>query len=170
MNDAAAIILGEDELSKKKIADGNCEDLITVKKDPELTTINAEQIEELSEQMRNKPYAADRIVAVIEDGDYLSVNSQNKFLKLLEEPNPGNVIFILIDNMDKLLPTTISRCMTLHLETEYEAPKENILEDARNLVSMAILRDTPSPEMFAILDSYLGEKATDDPNELLYAI
>jgi DNA polymerase III delta prime subunit len=170
MTDAAAILLGDDEITKKKIADSNHEDLLTVKKDPDLTTINAEQIEELSAQMRNKPYSADRIVAVIQDGDYLSENSQNKFLKLLEEPNAGNVIFILIDNMDKLLTTTISRCMTIHLAPEYEAPKESILEDAKALVSMAVLRDTPSPLMFAITDSYLGEDGKGAPTELLYAI
>lgn len=45
-----------------------------------------------------------------------SIEAQNAFLKLLEEP-PKNVLFVLTtDNEEKLIPTIKSRVKTIHLE------------------------------------------------------
>ncbi|MDR3294598.1 MAG: hypothetical protein LBT26_02040 [Clostridiales Family XIII bacterium] len=73
-----------------KIEHGNHEDLLYVQR--EGSSIGVKQIEDLQQRLRNKPYASERISAVIEDADKMTPQSQNKLLKTLEEPNPGNIL------------------------------------------------------------------------------
>lgn len=69
--------------------------------------ISIEQIRELYAATRAK--SAERRVWIIEDSDHLSLEAQNAFLKLLEEP-PAHVTFILsARDENRLLPTIRSR-------------------------------------------------------------
>lgn len=47
----------------------------------------------------------------------ISVEAQNALLKTLEEPAPGHCFVLLVDSMELLLPTLLSRCLVLHLPT-----------------------------------------------------
>jgi DNA polymerase-3 subunit delta' len=52
---------------------------------------------------------------VIVDADRLNPNSQNAFLKTLEEP-PGHCLLLLLTSApEQLLPTTLSRCIQIDL-------------------------------------------------------
>jgi DNA polymerase-3 subunit delta' len=54
-------------------------------------------------------------VGVIWDADRLNVQSQNAFLKTLEEP-PGHCLLLLLTTApEQLLPTTLSRCIQIGL-------------------------------------------------------
>lgn len=62
-----------------------------------------------------KPHIANRRVFIIREANRLNEESQNAFLKVLEEP-PQGVVFILITlSKTKLLGTVISRCVVLSL-------------------------------------------------------
>lgn len=50
---------------------------------------------------------------VIAFADCLHASSANAFLKMLEEPTPKTVFFLLTDSPDQLLPTIVSRCQSL---------------------------------------------------------
>ena len=82
--------------------------------------VEHENYEELQENLRHKPSAGDRNIAIIEDADTMTVRAQNRFLKTLEEPNPGTVIFLLSENRDNLLPTIRSRCVTYRMPAVYD--------------------------------------------------
>lgn len=80
-----------------------------------------------------------------------SIEAQNSFLKLLEEP-PKNVLFILTtNNENKLLPTIISRVKIIYLKDN----KELVLDsDVRNFLDKFISQKN--------IDLSLGEKITLD--------
>ncbi len=54
-------------------------------------------------------------ILVIDTGDDMNLNAANALLKILEEPPQKTVIFILSNNIGKLLSTIKSRCRTIHL-------------------------------------------------------
>lgn len=67
------------------------------------------------------------------DAHKMSIESQNAFLKNLEEP-PEGVIFILItDNPDNLLTTIKSRCWEIKFAPLIENSLNNILQERYNL-------------------------------------
>ncbi len=67
-------------------------------------------------------------IILIDDVEYLSVNSVNALLKVVEEPN-NNTFFILINNSNKkILDTLRSRCIEFKLSLDKLAIK-NIIND-----------------------------------------
>lgn len=60
---------------------------------------------------------------ILEEFDRASLEAQNAFLKLLEEP-PENVEFLLVvSNHYNLLPTLVSRTKIIRLEREFKSKK-----------------------------------------------
>ena len=60
-----------------------------------------------------KPYSGKYKIYIIEDGEMMNTAAQNSLLKTIEEPPEYGIIIILTTTLDKLLPTIISRCITL---------------------------------------------------------
>lgn len=58
-----------------------------------------------------------RRVVIIDDADEMNPNAANALLKVLEEPPPGAVIFLISHQPFRLLPTIRSRCRVLRLQT-----------------------------------------------------
>ena len=86
--------------------------LIDVKLDNKFIDIN--QIRELisnlnKSSLNNKP----RFI-LIDNIEFLNVNSINAILKILEEPSI-NIYFILINNNKNILPTLLSRCINFKI-------------------------------------------------------
>jgi DNA polymerase III subunit delta' len=57
-----------------------------------------------------------RRVVIIDDADEMNPNAANALLKLLEEPPPGAVLFLISHQPFRLLPTIRSRCRVLRLQ------------------------------------------------------
>jgi len=101
-------------------AKGNHPDLLTV--EPEISgkhvrtaKVKIELIRQLIYDLTLKPVEARRRVARLLNFDAANPQSQNAFLKTLEEP-PGNAIMLLTaERADDLLPTIVSRCEVVAL-------------------------------------------------------
>ncbi len=102
----------------RKIEHENHEDIYHVYADE--SSLKDGAIAELQENLRHKPSAGERNIAIVEDADTMTVRAQNRFLKTLEEPNPGTVIFLLSENRDNLLPTIKSRCVTYRMPQVFD--------------------------------------------------
>ena len=55
-------------------------------------------------------------VFIIREADRMTVQAQNALLKTLEEPPGSTVLMLLVTAMDKLLPTTRSRCQVVRFD------------------------------------------------------
>jgi DNA polymerase III delta' subunit len=65
------------------------------------------------EKISTKPVLSQRKVFVITEAEKLNTESQNALLKTLEEPPYFCSIILICTSLEKLLPTTRSRCQTI---------------------------------------------------------
>jgi hypothetical protein len=151
----AKMLFAADEQAALRIDGDNYEDLIIVRKDGD--SVKVHQMETLSAALRNKPYCADRMMAVVADGDAMTEYSQNKLLKTLEEPNPGNVILILTSNPEWLYITVRSRCVTLKLSDSLPQISADVQDDAKASLSLSMFGRRPMQEVFDKVEPYCGE-------------
>lgn len=75
--------------------------------------IPVEQIRAVQREIALKPFEAKRKVVIIAEAEKMHVSSANSLLKILEEP-PADANLILTSNdLNKLLPTAVSRCQQI---------------------------------------------------------
>lgn len=105
-----AVAIGCDSCAVcRKIDHDNYEDIYYVQMSDKGNILD-EAITELQENLRKKPLAADRNIAIIENADRMNTRAQNRLLKTLEEPSGNAVIILLSENAESLLQTIRSRC------------------------------------------------------------
>ncbi|MFZ2445365.1 MAG: DNA polymerase III subunit delta' [Syntrophobacteraceae bacterium] len=92
----------------RKIGEGLHPDLIQVRADG--ATIKIEQIRELRERFRFRPFEGKWRVVIIHDAQRLKEEAANALLKILEEPPRGNLFILIAPESQMLLPTIVSRC------------------------------------------------------------
>ena len=81
---------------------------------PEKNTISVETIrEKVNFLVDIKPYSGKYKIFVISDADSMTEAAQNALLKTIEEPPEYVVIILISNNTSMLLPTIVSRCVTL---------------------------------------------------------
>lgn len=64
-----------------------------------------------------KPYRAPYKIYIIDEAEKMTEQAQNAILKTIEEPPSYAIILLLTANLNTLLPTIQSRCITLNLKT-----------------------------------------------------
>ncbi len=73
--------------------------------------------EQLTKDMDIKPYGSKYKIYIVDDADKMTEQAQNALLKTIEEPPEYGIVILLTDNINRLLPTILSRCVMLHLKT-----------------------------------------------------
>ncbi len=101
----------------RKIQNGECVDVYTIKKPENRALVPIESIRDIYSSISYKPNDLDFKVYILPDGDKIAPRTQNALLKLLEEPPDGVYFFILCEDENKLLPTIRSRCEIFRLDT-----------------------------------------------------
>lgn len=86
------------------------------------------QIRTLIHDMSLMPLEANYKVYVIRGADTFNAASANAFLKTLEEPPPHAIIILLAQNIERVLPTVVSRCVTVRFRM---LPQKDMLEVLR---------------------------------------
>lgn len=66
-------------------------------------------IHRLREELSYTPFASDRRVAILYDGDKMLAPAANALLKMLEEPPTGTLLIFTTTHLERLLPTIRSR-------------------------------------------------------------
>ncbi|KPJ70909.1 hypothetical protein AMJ51_00610 [Microgenomates bacterium DG_75] len=82
------------------------EDLLIIK--PE-NSIGINQVRVLKKFLSLRPYQAKNKVSLFLEAEKLTLPAQNSLLKTLEEPPPHSSIILLVNQLESLLPTIISR-------------------------------------------------------------
>lgn len=94
-----------------------------------------------------KPYAAQKRVFIIPNGEEMTPQAQNALLKVFEEPPEYCVIIIVTDNLDVMLQTIRSRAVTVRFGSLSENEIKEILE-GKGI--------SPSPLVCALADGSAG--------------
>lgn len=92
---------------------------------PDIIWVNHEKpnvisVDEIRKQVVNdidlKPYSSKYKIYIIPDAQLMNPQAQNALLKTLEEPPEYAIILLLTNNVDKFLPTILSRCIVLNFK------------------------------------------------------
>ncbi len=81
------------------------------------TSIGIEIVQKLQKKAMLKPLRGKNKAIILTQAELLTVPAQNALLKLLEEPPLHTYFFLLTDNLDSFLPTIISRCQVIKIES-----------------------------------------------------
>ncbi|PLT32629.1 DNA polymerase III subunit delta' [Bacillus sp. V5-8f] len=98
----------------RRITSGNHPDVHLV--EPEGLSIKKEQIKNLQEEFTKKSVEASRKIYMIVAADKMSVQAANSLLKFLEEPPSDTVAILITEQIQRMLPTILSRCQTIKLK------------------------------------------------------
>jgi DNA polymerase-3 subunit delta' len=90
--------------------------------------ISVDQIRGLSDLFDLSPAMSDWRVAVIDSVDELEASGANALLKMVEEPPPKSIFFLVSHAPGRLLPTIRSRCRRLDFQTLDDDAMTSILE------------------------------------------
>jgi DNA polymerase III delta prime subunit len=125
--------------------------LIGDPEDPGPLTIRA-----LIQFLRRQAFQGRWKVAVVADAHRLNAAAANAFLKTLEEPTPGTLIFLTTASTAGMLPTILSRCQRIAFEPLPEAELIEILrtvapEQAEGAVTAARLAEGSARRAMALL-------------------
>ncbi|MBQ7707647.1 MAG: DNA polymerase III subunit delta' [Lachnospiraceae bacterium] len=99
--------------SCKQVESGNHPDIIYVTHDN--TTISVNDVrDQIISTMDIKPYKSRYKIYIVDEAELMTREAQNALLKTMEEPPEYGVLILLTSNIDKLLPTVISRSIVLN--------------------------------------------------------
>jgi DNA polymerase III subunit delta' len=118
----AHLIVGEDGIGKSFLArefarkilgkqeDRQYVDILEFRVSRNKKSIGVDEIRGIIEEINKRPFEGDKKVIVIYNGDRITVQAQNAFLRTIEEPPKGVFIFILCESNELILDTIKSRC------------------------------------------------------------
>jgi DNA polymerase-3 subunit delta' len=113
----------------RKIAAGNCPDILYVSRESGKATLGVDAVRALRESVSVLPNDLDFKIYVIEDAHTMTVQAQNALLLTLEEP-PAFVRFLLLaSEADALLETIRSRAPILRMQPVEEGELSAYLLD-----------------------------------------
>jgi len=116
--------------------------------------IRIEQIRALQKDILISKYEGKKKVYIFEGFDNLTLQAYNAFLKTLEEPPIDTHFILIVNNLEKLLPTILSRCIRLAFHPISVDVLENYL--------LNTLHTTPlKAKLFSRLSNGSLEKAID---------
>jgi DNA polymerase III delta prime subunit len=95
--------------------------------------------EQVVRQMATKPFSYKYKVFIINKAETLTPAAQNALLKTIEEPAPYGVFLLLTTQIEVMLPTVLSRCVTVRIDAikDVEAPSEEMQALVREVVETA---------------------------------
>lgn len=114
-------------ISCKKVLHGSHADLVLVQPLEGKSTISIDQVRQLPSIMYRKPQEGRRRVVIIDSMEFLEDEAQNALLKILEEPPQDNVMILLTQKIQQILPTIASRCQPVRFQTLSASDIEKII-------------------------------------------
>jgi len=130
----------------------------------EKKSIEINQIRSLINNLNKSSFNSKPRFILIDNIEFLNVNSINALLKILEEPNE-NTYFILINNNKKILSTLLSRCLNFKISLSNEkvifVNKLLFGDDIKNLINSDILDYYHTPGKIYDILEFSKEKEID---------
>lgn len=98
------------------------DDAVPSKKTKKKTQISVTQIRDLSDFLSLSSHQSSGVrIVLIHPAETLNTASANALLKMLEEPAPGVIFILVAHQLQRLLPTIISRCQKINMPVPNES-------------------------------------------------
>ena len=101
--------------------------------------IKIEKARDVLKFLNKSTYYSNIKIVLIDNAEYLNINSSNSLLKVLEEPNNNTFFFIIHNSANKILDTIKSRCIEFKFFfslSEKKSILENIIKQYGNDLRM----------------------------------
>lgn len=96
-----------------RIDEGNYLDVMVI--EPDGLWIKKNQIIDLQNEFSKKAVEGRKKIYIIKSADKMNVQTANSILKFLEEPVDDIIAILIVDNINLVLPTILSRCQIIKL-------------------------------------------------------
>ena len=144
----------------RKVLENKYSDII--KLDGNIASIKKSDIEKIQETFKKSSLEGKAKIYIIENIEYSTKEAMNTLLKMLEEPNEGIYALFTAKNINRVLPTIISRCQVIDIQPD---SKESIIEQ---LISDNIPNDAANVLAFLAADVNEAKKLYDDRFNYMY--
>ncbi len=115
-------------VSCRQMESGNQPDIIWVTR--EKASLGVEEIrEKLCNTMDIKPFSSPYKIYIVPEAEKMTEAAQNALLKTIEEPPEYGVVILMTSNINELLPTIQSRCLTLEFRPLSNSTVETFLRE-----------------------------------------
>ncbi|MDO9151010.1 MAG: DNA polymerase III subunit delta' [Methylotenera sp.] len=106
------------------------DDAVPSKKTKKKTQISVAQIRDLSDFLSLSSHQSSGLrIVLIHPAETLNIASANALLKMLEEPAQGVIFILVAHQLQRLLPTIISRCQKINMPVPNESQALSWLEE-----------------------------------------
>ena len=78
-------------------------------------TIGIDHVREINNFLWQGPLSSSRKILVIKDAGQLTSQAQNALLKIVEEPPKHGLIILIVEKLEQLLPTLLSRFQKIYI-------------------------------------------------------
>jgi len=96
--------------------------------------LGIEDVRNIQKKIFLKPFKGEKKSLILKLTNAATIDAQNSMLKLLEEPPPSSLIFLITDNYQTFLPTILSRAKIIEIN---EAEKEIDDSGLRKILEMS---------------------------------
>lgn len=115
-------------------------------------TIGVDEIRHVGHFLEKTAHIGINKTVLISDADKMTIAAGNALLKTLEEPSKNSIIILLTCNIDRLLPTIISRCRLVNIRppvgdelfSHFDVGQQ---ESKHNSISHGFINMTHLPEL-----------------------
>jgi DNA polymerase-3 subunit delta' len=91
-------------------------------------SIGIGQVRTITEKVSRQPFEGKRTLVILCEAHLATIEAQNAFLKLLEEPPASTILILVTEFTDRLLPTIRSRCQEVRFDFLPQATIAGFLE------------------------------------------
>ena len=95
--------------------------------------LGIEDVRQVQKNIFLTPFQGEKKATVIVMKNSATVDAQNSMLKLLEEPPPSSLIFLVTDNHLSFLPTVLSRVKLIEIANEENQTNNDAFEKIQSL-------------------------------------
>jgi len=149
--------INPDNKSFKLIINKSNPNFISIDINNDKKSIDINQIRNLIFILNKSSFNSKPRFVLIDNIEFLNINSVNALLKILEEPN-DKIYFILINNNKKILPTLKSRCLNykIHLTSKqsYDITNQILGQNLIDLIDEQIIDIYSTPGSILNLIDY----------------
>lgn len=125
-------------------------DVVTLR--PDGATIKVGQVRQIKEDFSKSGMESRKKILIVQEMDKITTSAANSLLKFIEEPEGEITIMLLTTEVQKLLPTILSRCQIIHF------PVRNVEDRVADIVAKGIPRESATVLAYLTQDTNFAKE------------
>ena len=134
---AAAILCGKDDpcfecVSCKKVLEGKHPDVTEITEYIKPRSFSVDEVRRIRKEAYISPNESEKRIFILANAESMGVEAQNALLKIIEEPPPHAVFILTVQDTGALLPTVLSRVVTVPINPVDDDTVRNFVKEKTN--------------------------------------